>query len=152
MKLFNILLWIKKTSWQDLVQTTGCISKCFIRKYEFEFMSSENVKWSNDWISSFYLSAETTNHEVAIESYSYDVQVELREKNISHLELNILPGSDRGHWRLPRSVSRLELFLHHHHPACLDSLWIQITEGTLQLNPPVSLEIFFYRVSVSVAK
>ena len=80
MKLFNILLWIKKVSWQDLSKTTGCISKCFIKKYQFELLSSESVKWSKDWISSFYLSAETTNHEVAIESYSYDVQVQFESK------------------------------------------------------------------------
>ena len=75
MKLFNLLLWIKKSSWQDLANTTGCRSKCQKRKYKFDLISSENVKWRKDWISSFYLSAETTNHEVSIESYSYDVQV-----------------------------------------------------------------------------
>ena len=80
MKLFNILLWIKKVSWQDLTKTTGCIPKCFIRKYHFELLSSESVKWSKHWISSFYLSAETTNREIAIESYSYDVQVQFERK------------------------------------------------------------------------
>ena len=85
MKLFNILLWIKKVSWQDLTKTTGCISKCFIRKYQFELRSSENVKWSKHWISSFYLSAETTNRELAIESYSYDVQVQFKGKMFQNL-------------------------------------------------------------------
>ena len=85
MKLFNILLWIKKVPWQDLTQTTGCIQKCFIRKYHFELLSSEGVKWSKHWISSFYLSAETTNRELAIESYSYDVQVQFKGRMFQNL-------------------------------------------------------------------
>ena len=45
MKLFNILLWIKRASWPDLTTTTGCISKCFVRKYQFDLISSEQVRW-----------------------------------------------------------------------------------------------------------
>ena len=85
MKLFNLLLWIKKSSWQDLANTTGCRSKCHFRKYKFDLISSENVKWRKDWISSFYLSAETTNRELAIESYSYDVQVQFKGKMFQNL-------------------------------------------------------------------
>ena len=122
MKLFNILLWIKKVPWQDLTQTTGCISKCFIRKYQFELLSSERVTWARDWISSFYLSAETTNHEIALETYSYDLQVGFERKIFESLTLmswQDLIGGIGGYlglflgWSCSSIITTLPVWIHH---------------------------------------
>ena len=54
---------------------SGCHPKCEIYKYSFHLKQETNVIWKKEWLSSFYLSAETTSYQMSVENYSYDIQV-----------------------------------------------------------------------------
>ena len=74
--LIQTLVDIKSSTKKDIVQMTGCNPKCEIYKYKFHLKQETDVTWKKKWVSSFYLSAETTTYQVSMENYSYDIQVE----------------------------------------------------------------------------
>ena len=70
---FNELRYSTK---MDIIDKTGCKPKCINQKYEFHVTSDEDItNMRKDWISSFYLSTETTTNPTSVETYSYDEQV-----------------------------------------------------------------------------
>ena len=82
LKLFyNTLIELRSSTRKNITKTTGCFPKCVTSKYNFELKETEKAEWKRDWISSFYLSSETTTYEKSIESYSYDEQVKTAVKS-----------------------------------------------------------------------
>ena len=65
------------TTEKDIVFETGCLPKCHTHKYKFHLKDETDVTWRRDWVSSFYLSTDTTVHLMSTENYSYDTQVRL---------------------------------------------------------------------------
>ena len=62
---------------KDIVFETGCLPKCHTKKYKFHLKDETDVTWRKSWVSSFYLSTDTTAHLMSTENYSYDTQVRL---------------------------------------------------------------------------
>ena len=73
--LFKSLLKIRASTRKEVVKMSGCHPKCEIYKYSFHLKQETNVIWKKEWLSSFYLSAETTSYQMSVENYSYDIQV-----------------------------------------------------------------------------
>ena len=73
--LFKTLIQLRDRTKTNITKTTGCLPKCVINKYVFDQKENEKVTWRKDWISSFYLSSETTTYQTSLESYSYEIQV-----------------------------------------------------------------------------
>ena len=46
---------MKRSSWQELSETTGCLSRCSYLSYSFTVESQERADWRKDWVSAFYL-------------------------------------------------------------------------------------------------
>ena len=60
---------------KDVVFDTGCFPKCQKRLYKFSLKDETDVTWRKDWVSSFYLSTDSTTYQMSTEYYSYDIQV-----------------------------------------------------------------------------
>ena len=73
--LFRTLTELRSRTKTNITKTTGCLPKCVINKYVFDQKENEIVTWRKDWISSFYLTSETTTYQTSLESYSYEIQV-----------------------------------------------------------------------------
>ena len=52
------LNWALTSTWSSLVEDTGCLAKCKVRKYSFTKTREENITWKHNYSSSFYLSAK----------------------------------------------------------------------------------------------
>ena len=73
--LVETLINLRGSSENDVVFDTGCVPKCQNNKYKFYLTDYEDVTWRKDWVSSFYLSTDSTSFQVSTEQYSYDAQV-----------------------------------------------------------------------------
>ena len=105
--LIKTLEKIRTLTKKEIVKMTGCYPKCEIYKYNFHLKQETDVKWKKEWLSSFYLSAETTTYQMSMENYSYDAQVRIAKFRKHFPLISPHSGSDRVHWRLPRPVPRL---------------------------------------------
>ena len=81
--LFKNLVKIRTSTKKEIVKMTGCHPKCEIYKYSFHLKQETNVTWKKEWLSSFYLSAETTAYHMSIENYSYDIQVSKLQNSVN---------------------------------------------------------------------
>ena len=45
------------------------------RDAKFDLKDEIDVTWRKDWVSSFYLSTDSTTYQISTEYYSYDLQV-----------------------------------------------------------------------------
>ena len=77
--LIKSLVKIRTSTKKEIVKMTGCYPKCEIYKYHFHLKQETDVTWKKDWLSSFYLSADTTTYQMSMENYSYDAQVSLAQ-------------------------------------------------------------------------
>ena len=75
--LVHTLQQLRGSSENDAVFDTGCIPKCQNNNYKFYLKDEIDVTWRKTWVSSFYLSTDSTNFQVSTEQYSYDEQVRL---------------------------------------------------------------------------
>ena len=75
--LYNILQVLKRATRTKIHKMTGCQPKCTINKYSFQLLADEKATWRREWISSFFLSSETAIYYDSVESYSYEIQVEI---------------------------------------------------------------------------
>ena len=82
--LIKTLVMIRTSTKKEIVEVTGCHPKCEIYKYSFHVKRETNVTWKKDWVSSFYLSAETTTYQMSMENYSYDAQVSNIQETFYH--------------------------------------------------------------------
>ena len=73
--LIRSLSKIRTSTRKEIVKMTGCKPKCEIFKYNFHLKQETDVTWKREWLSSFYLLAETTAYQMSMENYSYDAQV-----------------------------------------------------------------------------
>ena len=89
-KLYDTLNEIKILTKSNITETTGCLPKCRTHRYQWSLSDKEDATWRKDWISSFYLSSETTTYQQSVENYSYDDQVFTK----------ILLRSHYGHYKL----------------------------------------------------
>ena len=46
---------MKRSSWQEVSKTTGCLPRCSYLSYSFSVESQERADWRKDWVSAFYL-------------------------------------------------------------------------------------------------
>ena len=81
--LFKSLVKIRTSTKKEIVKMTGCHPKCEIYKYSFHLKQETNVTWKKEWLSSFYLSAETTAYQMSMENYSYDTQVSKLQNSVN---------------------------------------------------------------------
>ena len=56
---------------------TECLPKCQNNQYKFNLKDETDVIWRKDWVSSFYLSTDSTSYQKSTEYYSYDTQERL---------------------------------------------------------------------------
>ena len=66
---------LRVSSENDAVFNTGCVPKCQNNRYKFYLKDEIDVTWRKDWVSSFYLSTDSTTVQLLTEQYSYDAQV-----------------------------------------------------------------------------
>ena len=91
--LYNTLTEIKTLTKSNITETTGCLPKCRTHRYQWSLSDKEDATWRKDWISSFYLSSETTTYQQSVENYSYDEQVHISGSVLSpFLHYRILLG------------------------------------------------------------
>ena len=81
--LFKSLVKIRTSTKKEIVKMTGCYPKCEVYKYSFHLKQETNVTWKKEWLSSFYLSAETTAYQISMENYSYDTQVSRLQNSVN---------------------------------------------------------------------
>ena len=67
----NTLMNLQTASVANVTKTTGCLPKCKYTKYEFEMLTSENVNWKTDWISSFYIGPKSQSYISVKEYYQF---------------------------------------------------------------------------------
>ena len=73
--LVETLTNLRGSAEKDVVFDTGCFPKCQKRLYKFSLKDETDVTWRKDWVSSFYLSTDSTTYQMSTEYYSYDIQV-----------------------------------------------------------------------------
>ena len=73
--LIDTLSKIRSSTKKEIARMTGCHPKCEVYKYNFHLKRETDVTWKKDWVSSFFLSTETTTYTMSMESYNYDEQV-----------------------------------------------------------------------------
>ena len=73
--LVRTLTNLRGSAEKDVVFDTGCVPKCRRRLYKFTLKDETDVTWRKDWVSSFYLSTDSTTYQMSTEYYSYDIQV-----------------------------------------------------------------------------
>ena len=92
-KLLDTLNELKTMTKYDTSKTTGCLQKCTVLKYTYQYKNVEEATWRRDWLSSFYLSSRTTTYHTSEENYSYDEQVHISGSVLSpFLHYRILLG------------------------------------------------------------
>ena len=73
--LIATLTSLRGSAENDVVFNTGCVPKCQNLQYKFNLKDEIDVTWRKDWVSSFYLSTDSTTYQISTEYYSYDQQV-----------------------------------------------------------------------------
>ena len=73
--LIATLTSLRGSAENDVVFNTGCVPKCQNLQYKFDLKDEIDVTWRKDWVSSFYLSTDSTTYQISTEYYSYDQQV-----------------------------------------------------------------------------
>ena len=73
--LIAILTSLRGSAENDVVFDTGCVPKCQNLQYKFDLKDETDVTWRKDWVSSFYLSTDSTTYQISTEYYSYDLPV-----------------------------------------------------------------------------
>jgi len=53
--LYSIFIWMKRSSWQEVSNTTGCLPRCSHTRYTWKQRKKSKVDWRTNWVSSFYL-------------------------------------------------------------------------------------------------
>ena len=87
--LIATLTSLRGSAENDVVFNTGCVPKCQNLQYKFNLKDEIDVTWRKDWVSSFYLSTDSTSYQISTEYYSYDQQVSgLSTKLIQTLQSN----------------------------------------------------------------
>ena len=76
--LIEILESLRGSTENDVVLDIGCAPKCQNHHYKFNLKDVTDVTWKKEWVSSFYLSADSTTFQISTENYSYDSQVKLK--------------------------------------------------------------------------
>ena len=106
--LIAILTSLRGSAENDVVFDTGCVPKCQNLQYKFDLKDETDVTWRKDWVSSFYLSTDSTTYQISTEYYSYDLPVSGLSTKIQALQSSdIRAGPNWISGRLLGTISRM---------------------------------------------
>jgi len=72
--LYSLFIWMKRSSWQEVSNTTGCLPRCSHIRYTWKLRKRGKVDWRTNWVSSFYLEPRSAHEEESVEYLTYDQQ------------------------------------------------------------------------------